>query len=59
MQDKTKAFVEVVIDDVDIDEKLKEVIKAQKELFQRIYCLKEAIHDGLTVRLVSGSKKKG
>ena len=58
MQEKTRACVEIVIDDVAIEEKFKAVVDAQKEFYKRIYCLRDAIQDGFAVRLVSESKKK-
>ena len=56
MQGKTKAVVEIVIDDAGIDEKLKAVIEAQKEFYDRVNSLRDAITDGFAIRLTSGSK---
>ena len=56
MQEKTRACVEIVIDDVAIEEKLKAVIEAQREFYDCVNRLRDAITDGFAVRLTSGSK---
>ena len=58
MQEKTRIYTEIIVDDVAIDEKLKAVIEAKKEFYYRILCLREAIQDGFVVRLVSENKRQ-